>query len=1080
MAAYQQEAAQASQDAEARKGLLSVFARHPTAPNLMMLVVLMLGVYASLLISAQFFPDVVRERVNIRVTWSGASALDVDQGIIDVIEPAVRFIDNVEEVRSSAYENQAVIRLDFVEGADISQGLSDVESALATVQGNLPEDADDPRATRAPFRDVVSRIVLSGPLSKPALLDFAEDIRNDLLGRGLKQVDVVGNYRPEIRIETDQALLRRLGLDFGELGARLSVQSQDAAAGSLGDGERLVRAIGQLQTAEDYRQLAVESRSDGSRILLGDIASVTESDGGGTVEALRSGNPAVELVVQRGAGGDSLKQQAIIERSLDDIRAGLPANMKLELYNIRADIIESRLNLLLKNGAQGLIIVLALLLLFLNWRTAFWVAVGIPVSIAATIAIMHWTGQSLNMISMFALILSLGIIVDDAIVVGEHADALHGAGFRYDTAAVLGARRMVGPVTSSAITTIIAFSALMIIGGRFASIIAAIPLAFCAVLVASLMECFLIMPGHMLHALKAAGSADKPKRGLYAGFRRGFDTGFDWFRRVPFRLMVRLAVWLRYPLIVATALVFAYSITMVVAREVPFRMFVQPELNVVNANVVMQPAAVREDTKAMIAEMERAAQVTAERLAPDLENNGMVIALGRVGLNVFFGRLGQTDSTAEPNQLGAMTVELVEQDNRPYTTFEFSRAWQKEIQKTPLVDSINLRSFRGGPGGDDLDVRLSGRDAEVLKAAALELSTQLAQAPGVSEADDDMPYGTAEYRLQLTPRGRALGFDEARVGRQLRNALDGLVVERFARNAREVTVRLLLSEEARGIGALFDMELKSATGQFVPLTEIVSITEDQGFAAIRRNNSERQLSVTAELDDEAETQTQTETDLRENILPALAAKFNLKTDLDGASRDQQELLNDATVAMVLLLGGIYVVLAWVFGSFTRPFVVMLIIPVGFVGMIWGHWFHEVSLSVFSLIGFLGLTGIIVNDSIVLVSTIDRRAKTQAVRNAILDGTVDRLRAVILTSATTIGGLLPLLFETSVQAQFLIPTVITIVWGLALGTVLVLFVVPALIAIQADVNRVTSSMRRMMKLMTGARRRHLEALSYPPG
>ncbi|MGB0844665.1 MAG: efflux RND transporter permease subunit [Alphaproteobacteria bacterium] len=599
MAEYTKEKPSAELDERASKGLLATFGRHRTAPNILMLIMVMFGIWAATKIATQFFPEIARDRITISENWSGASSEDVDQAVIQVIEPAVRFIEGADEVFSSAQEGSAIIQIEYASGTNMTEANADAGTAVDALVGSLPEDANDPRIRKSAFRDFVSNIILSGPYERLALLEFAEEIREGLLNEGLLQVDIIGTYRPEIRIEPDPAELRRLDLTIGQLSGILSAQSQDTPAGDIAGGERLVRTLGQLADAEAYKNLTIKALPDGTKVYLSDIAKVQELNAASGVDSFRNGEPAIEISIKRGAGGDSLKQQRIVDAYIGNLRGSLPANLKVDIYNVRADVIKARLSLLVENGVIGLIIVLVLLFLFLNWRTAFWVAAGIPISLAATIGLMYFSGQSINMISLFALILTLGIIVDDAIVVGEHSDALYAVGFKPSTAAILGAQRMAGPVVSASLTTIIAFGAILVIGGRFGALLQAIPLAVVAVLVASLIECFLILPGHMRHSMAAQSNTNSISSvldKLFSPIRRFVDWAFDAFRYKVFRPTVKVSLIFRYPIIAICIAGMMISVAAVSAKKIPFRFFVAPEFNSVNANISMLNGASREDT----------------------------------------------------------------------------------------------------------------------------------------------------------------------------------------------------------------------------------------------------------------------------------------------------------------------------------------------------------------------------------------------------------------------------------------------------------------------------------------------------
>lgn len=1107
LTAYRPERPEVIRDTDVEKGFIAAFARHGTAANILMMLMIAAGVWAFFNLRTQFFPDFVQERITVNVSWPDAPAASVDEAIVQVLEPEVRFLENVDSVFASANDNAAVFSLLFKTGTDMEQALADVTSAVDAVENSFPEDAADPRIRVSAFRDPVSSILIAGPLSQSGLKTIAERMRDDLLNRGLLEVNVQGARNPEIEVEVDEAALRRLGLTPADVSAAIARRANDLPAGTLG-GERAVRTLGTEASAGSIADSPIRAEPDGTVIRVGDVAQVTEyvPDTGRSIYF--QGEPAISLQIRRGPEGDAIRQQAVIREYLEEIRPTLPANITIENYDVRADLILGRVLLLRDNAFYGVLIVLAFLFLFLNMRTAFWIAVGIPVSIAATLGVMWALGLSINMFTLFALILSLGIIVDDAIVVGEYADFLHQQGYKPAKAAIIGAKRMIGPVVAAATTTIVAFGVLYFLPGRLGSIASDIPVTVVAVLIASLIECFLVLPGHMYHALKQRERAERrlrsgnghptPINAAIAGFRTRFDAGFEHVRLRMFRPMVGFFVWARYPLLAGVLVIFVYAIAMVLTGSPRWSFFIRPENNTVNVNLTMVEGATRTDTleqlmmaEAYVPELIRDARTShlsnmqreledmgegawyswpkrqydqrvlaakIERLEERIESvppeDDVVVIFSQIGARGGFG-FGGTGSVADPDLLGNVRVELVEQDTRIYGTRSLFFGLQS-IPKHPKLEGLASRRSFGGGDASAISVALVGGETEQLKSAALQLSAFLNGIEGVSEAEDDTPYGTTQLVAQVSDRGAALGFDAGSVGQQLRAWISGETAVNLVRDDGEISVTVKVDEAVQTANFLAGLDLYTPAGTPVKLNQVVDFTEIAGFSLIQSRDGARRITVQAELNEDTGNVGDVEARLREiGAIGALEGDFGVQVAFEGESEEEREFLIGFRNVLIIAMALIFLTLAWVFQSFFRPLIVMAIIPLGFVGMIFGHLIHGQVLSFLSLIGFVGLTGIIVNDSIVLISTIERRARHQPVRNAILDGAADRLRPVLLTSLTTIGGLMPLLFETSVQAQFLIPPSLTIVYGLGLGTIVVLVLAPALFAVQHDI---TSSLR----------------------
>ncbi|MBR9763444.1 MAG: efflux RND transporter permease subunit, partial [Rhodobacteraceae bacterium] len=794
----------------------------------------------------------------------------------------------------------------------------------------------------------------------------------------------------------------------------------------------------------------------GSTLTVGDIARIRVEGVDRERGYFVGDNPAISINVSRSEMGDAIDIQQRVEKVAAEMEATLPEGSSIDLIRTRAEQISGRLDILVENGLMGLGLVLALLFLFLNARSAIWVAAGIPVAMLTAIALMYVSGLTLNMISLFALIITLGIVVDDAIVVAEYADAqVRRSGEGPVEAAETAARRMAMPVFSATLTTVIAFFGLTVIEGRFGQMIADIPFTVIVVLLASLVECFLILPNHMSHALAHSGEQkwyDMPSRMV--------NRGFGWGRDRLFRPLMALVIRARYPVLALVVVIFASQVSNFIRGDLQWRFFSSPERGTITGNFMMAPGADRADSIAMMRELQRATNAVAARLEAEHGTNPLDYVIAEIGGNS--GRdLAGADSK-EPDQLGAITIELIEPDFRPYSSNAFVAALQEEVRPHPLSEVVSFRGWGSGPGGDSLNVQFYGADADVLKDASMALQQAVTRYPEVSAVEDNLSYDKEEMILELTPQGQALGFTVDDLGRVLRNRLNGIEAATYPVGPRSAAIRVELPEAELSADFLERMMLRSPDGVYVPLADIVRVERRSGFSTVRRENGLRVLTVSGEIaDDDPARAAEIRRALETEILPRIAAEQQVDFRLGGLSEQEDRFMSDALFGFMAVMAGIYLVLSWVFASWTRPLVVMAIIPFGLVGTFFGHVLWEVPLSMFTVVGLLGMTGIIINDSIVLVSTVDEYAQTRGLRPAIIDGAADRLRPVMLTTMTTVLGLAPLLYEKSSQAQFLMPTVVTLVYGLGFGMVLVLLVVPALLAMQEDVARMRRGLRRAL-------------------
>lgn len=1031
--------------------------RHKTAANLLLCLMLLGGIAAGLKIRTQYFPDIVRETVTVSVSWPGAGPEDMDRAVMEVLGPPLLGIEGVEEASSTAREGSASIVLEFEADWDMGRATEEVKSSIDQTRTNLPEGAEDPVVSRGSYRDRVTNVVIYGPTDVEQLSRYVEELQSLLFREGVTRTSIQGVSDPIIRVTTTEATLIRHDLSLRDIADAISSEIEASPAGDVADGGARLRT-GQVRRSEaEFGEIAVRSPALGEKLTLRAISDI-RTEGVETGRAyFHKGQPAVLLRVDRNAEGDTIAIQRQVEETVAELQKSLPETITVQLTQTRSQNIIDRLNILVGNGLWGLVFVLGFLFLFLSARTAFWVAAGIPVAMAATIGLMYVFGLTLNMVSLFALIICLGIVVDDAIVVGEHADFLARKGYSPAEAASLAARRMMAPVFSASITTVIAFAALMAIGGRFGSMIADIPFTVGVVLIASLVESFLILPAHMRHALAAA---QRPR--WYDLPNRLFNRAFNLYNLHVFRPTMRFLMVARYPVLGAAIMLLLVSLSIFADGSLRWRFFNAPERSVISANIAMMPGTTREDTAAMIAEMERALDVVDAAYAEEYGVAPVHFSLATIGATA--GRGLRSAASKDVDQLGGLSIELIDPDLRPYSAFKFIGDWRKEIRRSPKLETLALRGQRSGPGGDAIDVRLYGPSVDVLKAAAERLKQELDGMEGVSALEDTMAYDKAEVSLMLTPKGEALGFKTDQIARELRERLEGIEVAEFPVGRRTATVKVSLPEEATDAAFIYETRLKAPGGAYVALNEIVTVDSSYGFASVRRENGLRTLRVTGDIseDDPAAAAAVIEA-LQDRLLPALAAEFDVESELGGLAEQEKSFLSDAMIGFGLCLAGIYLTLCWIFESWTRPIVIMLVIPFGCIGMIWGHHWHGVPLSMFSVVGFIGMAGIIINDSIVLVTTIDEYAKTRAFRQALIDGASDRLRAVVLTSATTVFGLMPLLFETSRQAQFLLPTVITLAYGLGFGLFLVVLLTPALLAIQQDMIQALRSGRRLVAL-----------------
>ncbi|MEN9409036.1 MAG: hypothetical protein RL216_1010 [Pseudomonadota bacterium] len=1042
------------------RGILSYFVRHRTLANLLMVLMLVAGVVATLNIRAQYFPDVVLSEVDVEVRWPGAGAEDVDRAVVQVLEPALKTVEGVAATYARSVEGRASIEIEFEPGVNLDRAAQDVTAAVEGMT-TLPDGAEEPEVSRSAWRDQVTDVVITGPVGVDQLARLADEFTQALFAAGVTRTTISGLAAPEVVVEVSSVALMRHDVTMQGIASAIAAAVTTLPAGEVAAGASRVRTGQERRRAEEIGEIALRVAADGTVLRLRDVAAVRVEGADRGRAAFVGANPAMAVRVERGPEGDAIDMQARVAQAAEEMRPGLPEGVTLDLVRTRAEQITERLSLMFDNALGGLGLVVLMLFLFLNGRIAFWVAVGIPIATLSAIAVMWAGGLTLNMISLFALILVLGVIVDDSIVVGEHADfRVRHLGETPVVAAERAAVRMAGPVLASTLTTVIAFLALAAIGGRFGDLIRDIPLTVMAVMVASLVECFLILPNHMAHALK-----DSVKETWYDAPSRFTNRQLDRFRAAVMRPLMRGVIAWRYPVLALAVLALASQVALFIRGDVQFRFFNPPEQNSLTGNFAMLPGATRADSVAMMQELQRAVAAVGDAYEAEHGLDPVLYVMAEVGGGAGRGLSGA--ATKDADLLGGISVEIVNPDLRPYSSSAFIAAVEAEVRRHPLLEELSFRGGRFGPGGNAISVDLYGAEAGVLKAAAEALTARLAVFPEVSGLEDTLAYDKEELVLALTPTGQALGFTVEGLARDLRAMLSGVEAATFPDGPREAAIRVELPEGELTADFLERTQMRAAEGVYVPLADIVTVSRASGFASVMRENGLRVVTVSGDLaEDDPARATEVQAALRDEIVPGVAQDFGVQFRFSGQAEQEREFLGGAQVAVALALVGIYLCLAWIFASWSRPVVVMSVIPFGMIGAILGHWVWDVPMSMFSIVGMIGMAGIIVNDSIVLVSTIDEYSEKRGLIPAVVDAVADRLRPVLLTTLTTVLGLAPLLFERSSQAEFLKPTVVTLVFGLGVGMFLVLLVVPTITVVQADVGRRFRALRRALRLRRG--------------
>ena len=1023
------------------RSLIASFTGHKVAANLLMLLMLMLGLLGLTRLNTQLFPNFEFDYVTVTIPWRGASPEDVQRSITIPVEQAIKTLPNTKKLIARSQQGAAAFFIELEAGTDLGLALDEVRQRIDSIR-NLPQDAERPVIQKITRYSLVTSILLTSENgSLEELRHLARQIEHELLALGVGKVEYAGMPDEEMAIQIPAGTLHDLRMTLGDIANRVRSFSQDTPAGTVGrdDAAKQLRALGQRRDERAFAELPLITTADGQQLTLGDVAIIERRPRDDQATLTYQGNPAIELQALRGEDEDMLELADRILTWGAQRQASLPEGVTLTFHSQAWKLVEDRISTLLWNGISGLVLVILTLYFFLNARVAWWVTVGIPVSFMATLGLLWFFGGTINMISLFGLILALGLIVDDAIVVGEDTLTHLQQGESAHRAALGGARRMFWPVIASSTTTIAAFLPLGMMSGAMGKIAFDIPFVMICVILASLLECFLVLPGHLHHSF----------RGLQiksSGLRQRIDDGFNRLRDEKFRPLVYWAVRNRHLVSVSAICAFILALTVVATGWLKFTFFPPVDSDQIRALAEFTSGTDQAQVDQFLNHLEDTLYTTNEELGGHLVQTTIMHHGAAAG---FPSPGGRQDKSGD--EYGTLMAEVYVGADREISNDELIQKWRDKIRLPAGLEQLTISQPEAGPPGKPIEVKLTGNDAGTLKDASLLLQERLREFSGVSNVDDDLPYGKEQLTFQLTPQGRALGLSLSDVAGQLRSAFDGNLAQLYNEEDDEVEVRVMLPDsERRRFSAIERLPVITPQGEAVPLRDVVTFEARKGVDLLRRVNGELAVTVYADLDPEKGNANAIIASLNEETLPTLQARYGVGVGYEGKLQEQADNMRDMATGALLGLAIIYIVLAWVFSSYSWPLAIMTAIFFGLTGAVIGHLFTApfgIKFSMFSAMGLFGLSGIIVNDSIVLVSFYQQLVADGMDRfEAIVEACVRRLRAVLLTSITTIAGLTPILFETSLQAQFLKPMAVSLVFGLLFGTGLILLVVPAMLMI----------------------------------
>ena len=1017
------------------KGMIAWFARNDVAANLLMVALLALGAWAlTAKIPLEVFPAFEIRSVVVRVPFPGATPSEVEEGITVKIEEAVQDLDGIKTLRSTAVENLGTVVIEVDNRADPREMMNDVKARVDAIS-TFPADSERPVVYVPEIRRDVITVIVSGELPEAELRLVAERVRDELVDlEDITQVELDGVRPYEISIEISEQTLRKYDLTLEQVAAAVRRTSLDLAAGSVRTtgGEVLIRTQGQARTGREFEDIMVRSEA-GARLTIKDLGVVRDGFSEEPLEFRYNGRSAAFIDVYRVGEQSALQVAAAVRDYIAARPDWLPPGIEIEFWRDQSRVVQARLNTLLKSALQGGILILVLLTLFLRPAVAFWVVVGIPVAFMAGIALMPVLGVTINLISLFAFILVLGIVVDDAIVTGENIFTRLQQGEDPLQASIKGTQEIAVPVTFGILTTVVAFMPLLMIEGVRGQIFAQIPLIVIPVLLFSLVESKLILPAHLKHVRVRGGANDGPLSRLQAAIQRGLERG----TRAAYSPVLRASLQHRYlagTIFIAVAVIL-FSIA--IGGHLRFVFFPRIQAETASATVSMPPGTPFEATAEAIRRINNEAEALRENYRDSDTGESVVKGiLASVG--------SQGGGAAPRTDIGRVVFEIVPPEERTLevTSADLVREWRQRIGPIPGAKEVSFRAEIGG-GGSPLDVQITGPDFVALRTLAAQVRERLETYPGVLDITDSFEDGKQEIKLRVRPEAELLGITLDDLARQVRHAFFGFEAQRIQRGREEVRVYVRYPEsERRSLENLDSMRIRTPAGLEVPFADVANAEYGRGFAQIRRVDRNRTINITADVNKETADIEAIKRDLSEFLGPAVRAWPGVSYSLEGEAREQRESFGSLGYGLLFVLFTIYALLAIPFRSYLQPLIVMSVIPFGAAGAMLGHMIMGMNLTIMSLMGMLALTGVVVNDSLVLVDYINRRrAEGMPLMEAVSTAGVARLRPVLLTSLTTFAGLTPLIFEKSTQAQFLIPMAVSLGFGILFATFITLLLVP---------------------------------------
>lgn len=1025
-------------------GVIRWMAGNHVAANLLMMLFIVGGLVVSLQIKQEVFPDIALDFVEVVVAYPGAGPEEVEEGIILKIEENLTGIDGIKEIRSTASEGFGRVLAELYPGEDQNKVLQDVKSEVDRIS-TFPGDAERPVVSSLLRKREVLTLAVYGDLPELGLREMADRIRDDLLALpNITQAELSGVRPYEISIEIPEHTLRRYNLTLDQVSRRIRQASLDLPGGTIktGSGEVLIRTKERRYLGPEYGAIAIVHQEDGSEVLLSDIATIRDDFAETDETSFFDGKPAAMIEVFRIGDQRPKDISRTIYQYVAEKNESLPASVKLAVWKDRSEALVSRIDLLLSNGFMGLALVLLILGLFLEVRLALWVMLGIPISFFGAFLFMPAMDASINMISLFAFIMALGIVVDDAIVVGENTYTHRAKGLPFGEAAVRGASQVAKPVTFAILTSVAAFMPLLYISGTMGKFINTIPKVVILILLVSLVECLFVLPAHLSRVRKNNDQVwfflRKPDR-----LRQKFGHWLNGFISGPYQNLLAWCLHRRYLTLSVAIATLIITIGMVGGGIVKFRFMPKVESDTIKVSLEMPPGTPVAKTREIQQLIEKQAEVTIAHFDANLPE----------GEETLFRHLYSTVGSGG-SHLAGLSLNLTPSEFRSVGSNDVTDYWRRQVGEIAGVEALTFANNLVHMGAN-IDIRLGHDDFHVIEEAAERVRAVLVEYPGVGDITNSLSRGKREMKITLKPEARTLGVTEEELGRQLRAAFYGAESLRLQRGRDEVKVMVRYPEaERQHLWSLENLRIRTPEGREIPLYQAAHVVESKGFSQINRSDRKRVTNLTGSVDSKVANAEEIIADLQRGILKEVQEDYpGLTIDLEGESKERNESLGSMKRGFAVSMMVIYALLAIPLRSYVQPLLIMTTIPFGVVGAVWGHFILGYDITIMSMFGIVALAGVVVNDSLLLIDYINQlRGRDIALREAILTAGQRRFRPILLTSLTTFFGLGPIILETSTQAQFLIPMGISLAFGILFGTVIALVIIPALYLVFEDIRK----------------------------